>query len=128
MKNKLTERPMRVIQKVVRPLSRLENSAQSGGANSGPPEMAEILSTTSTIPPAAGTIKAIPIMPRPKPQEDSRATRINCLSEAAGLMKPRYTSLVNTADTTFKVVFALAEVEKYIPVSIKPSSPGGNTV
>ena len=89
LKNRLTERAIRVIQKVVLPLSRLENSAQSGGANNGPPEMAEMLSTTSTIPPAAGTIKAIPIMPSPKPQEDSRATRINCRSVAFGLMKPR---------------------------------------
>ena len=36
-------------------------------------------------------------------------------------------SLVNTAETTFKVVFALAEVEKYMPVSISPNKPGGNT-
>ena len=88
LKNRLTVSPIMVIQKVVFPLIRLENSAQSGGANNGPPEMAEILNTTSTIPPAAGTSKAMTIMPKPKPQDERRAILINCLSDAFGLINP----------------------------------------
>ncbi|MNY65420.1 hypothetical protein D3C86_2026880 [compost metagenome] len=88
MKNRLTHSPIQVIQSVVLPFNLLENNAQSGGASNGPPEIAEMLSTTSTMPPAAGTSNAMPIIPKPKNHDEPRATRMSCLSEAAGLTMP----------------------------------------
>src|SRR5687768_5073218 len=101
-----------LIQKAATPDKRFENKAQMEGASKGPAVTAAILSTTSTIPPIAGTMRAMTIIQPPKNHDDQRAAFINRRSLAAGLIMDLYTSLVKTADTTFKVVLAVAEVEK----------------
>ena len=76
------------IMKAVLPFNFFENNAHKAGSNKGPPVMAAIVSTTSIMPPAAGTSNAIPLRPKPSNSDESRATIINDLSEAWGLNIP----------------------------------------
>lgn len=53
----------------------------------------------------------------------------NNIGEEQQWFNPEYQALgwEKMAETTLSVVLADAEVEKYIPVSIKPIKPGGST-
>ena len=84
LKNTLITKLTLVTTRMELPVCLLENNPQIAGAYKAPPVTAPILKTTSTIPPANGTIKATPMVPSPNSKVASLATFIRVLWLALG--------------------------------------------